>query len=65
MKEKEEKEKERAKGRKGGEEKKSNGCTLSVYNSYFRVSFWPKKRMFEAKGPFGDKVFKNPARYIF
>ena len=24
-----------------------------------------EKRMFDAKGPFGDKVFKNPARYVF
>ena len=25
--------------------------------------FWPKK-LFDAKGPFGGNVFKNPARYI-
>ena len=24
-----------------------------------------EKRMFDAKGPFGDKVFKNPVRYVF
>ena len=36
-------EKERARRRKGGEEKKSNGCTLSFYNSYFGDSLWPKK----------------------
>ena len=31
----------------------SDGYTLSFYNSYFG----------DAKGPFGDNVFKNPARY--
>ena len=43
--------------------KKSNGCTLSFYNSYFGDSFWPKK-LLDAKGPFGNNVFKNPARYM-
>ena len=28
---------------KGGEEKKSNGCTLNFYNGYFGDRFWPKK----------------------
>ena len=32
-------EKERARRRKGGEEKKSNGCTLSFYNHYLGDSF--------------------------
>ena len=31
----------------------SDGYTLSFYNSYFG----------DAKGPFSDNVFKNPARY--
>ena len=47
--------------------KKSNGCTPSFYNSYFGDSFCPKK-MFDAKGPLGDNVIKNPARdsvYIY
>ena len=47
--------------RKGGEEKKSNGCSLSFYDSYFGDSFWPKK-LSDAKGPSGDNVFKNRAR---
>ena len=51
-------EKERARRKRGGEEKKSGGCTLSFFNGYF------KKKLFDAKGPFGGNVFKNPARYI-
>ena len=43
---------------------KSNGCTLSFYNGYFEDRFWPKK-LLDAKGPFGSKVFKNPAIYIY
>ena len=35
-----EKKKERGEGKE--EKKKSNGYTLSVYNSYFGDSFWPK-----------------------
>ena len=31
--------------------KKSNGCTLSFYHSYFGDSFWPKK-LLDAKGLF-------------
>ena len=48
-------EKERARRRKG-EEKKSNGRTLSFYNSYLGDCFWPEKLF-----------FKNPARctYLF
>ena len=38
---------------------KSNGCTLSFHNSYFG-----RKKLLDAKGPFGDNVIKNPARYI-
>ena len=46
--------------RKGEKEKKkSNGCTLNFYNSYL-----PKK-LSHSKGPFGDKVIKNPARYVY
>ena len=26
--------------------------------------FWPKKKLFDAKGPFGDFVIKNPARHV-
>ena len=52
-----EKKKEQEEG-KEEKKKKSNGCTLSFYNSYFG---W--KQLFDAKGPFGDNVIKNPARY--
>ena len=44
-----EKEEERGEGKE--EKKKSNGCTLSFYNSYFGDSFWPKK-LLDAKGLF-------------
>ena len=35
---------------------------LVFYNSYFGDSFWPKKTV-GIKGPLGDIVIKNPARY--
>ena len=34
--------KERVRRKKGAEEKKSNGCTLSFYHGYLGDSFWPK-----------------------
>jgi len=37
--------------------KKSNGCTLSFYDSYFG-----RKKLLDAKGSFGDNVFKTPAK---
>ena len=56
------KEKERRKRKREEKErrrrKKSNGYTFSYYNSYFG-------ELLDAKGPFGDDVFKNPARYIY
>ena len=62
------KEKERRKRKREEKERrrreKSNCCTHSCYNGYFGDSFWPKK-MLDAKGPFGDNVFKNPGRYIY
>ena len=45
---KKEKKKER------GEEKKAMFALLVFDNSYFVDSFWPKKKLFDAKGPFGD-----------
>ena len=36
---------------------------LVFYNSYFGDSFFAEK-LLDAKSPFGDSVFKNPARYI-
>ena len=41
---------------------KSNGCTLNFYNSYFED--FGRKKLWDVKGPVGDNVFKNPARYI-
>ena len=62
------KEKERRKRkseeiRKGGEEKKDNGCTLSFYNELLWIVFG-RKKLLDGKGPFDDNVFKKPARYI-
>jgi len=37
---------------------KSNGWPLNFYNSYF----WPERKLLDAKSPFGNNVFKNPAR---
>ena len=48
-----------------GEEKdleKGNGCTLSLYIS-LEILFGPNKKLLDGKGPFGDNVVKNPARY--
>ena len=63
------KEKERRKRESEEKERrrreKSNGCTLGFYNSYFgkvALVFGPKK-LLDAKGPSGDNVFKNPARF--
>ena len=43
---------------------KSNGCTLSFYNSHFGEQFLAEKNCSTQKGPFGNNVIKNPARYI-
>ena len=37
--------------------KKRNGCNLSFYDSYFG-----RKKLLDAKGSFGDNVFKTPAK---
>ena len=62
------KEKERRKRKSEEKEwrrrEKSSGRTLSFYNNYFKDYFWPKK-LFDAKGPFGNNVIKNPVRYTF
>ena len=69
-------EKERARRRKGGEGKeekerrrreikKCNDCILSFYSGYYGDhGIWPKN-IFGRKGPLGDNVFKNPARYMY
>ena len=55
------KEKERRKRKSEEEERrrrgKSNGCTVSFYNSYFG-----ERKMLDTKGPFSGNVFKNPTR---
>ena len=56
--------KEKKQGRGEGKEKKekkSNSCTISFYNSYFGVSFWPKNTV---RRRLGYNVFKNPAKHI-
>ena len=54
-----EKKKERGEGKE--EKGKSNCFTLSFYNSYFGV--FGRKKLFDAKGSFGDNSIKNPTRY--
>ena len=57
-----EKKQERGEGKEENE-KKSNSCTLSFYNSYFGV--FGQKTLSDVKGPaLGDNVFKNPAKHI-
>ena len=46
-----------------GEEKKSNGCTLSFYNGYLTIVFG-RKKLLDPNGPFGGNLFKSPARYF-
>jgi len=59
------KKKERRKRKSEEEErrrkKESNGFTLTFYNGYFGEG--GRKKLLDAKGPFGGNVFKNLARY--
>ena len=55
--------KERARRRKGGEEKKAL-VALSVFIIATLKIVFGRKKLFDAKGPFDDNVIKNPARYI-
>ena len=41
-----------------GEEKKSNGCTLSFYNGYLEDSFWTKTTVGRKRS-----IWRYPARY--
>ena len=45
---------------------KSNGCTLVVFSGWL---LWReisgRKKLLDAKGPFGDNVLKNPARCMY
>ena len=60
------KEKERRKRKSVEREKrrreKSNSYTLNLYNSYW--TFCVQQKTVGPKGPIGDNVFKNPARYV-
>ena len=49
--------------KKRNRREKSNGCTLSFIIATLEIVFG-RKKLLDAKGPFGDNVFKNPARYI-
>ena len=51
-------EKERARRKKGGEEKKAMAAPFFFHNGYFG-DFGRKKKLLDAKGPFGGDVFKN------
>ena len=56
-------EKERVRRRKE-EKKRNNGCSLcSFYSGYLEIVF--DRKLLDGKGPFGDNVSKNPARYMF
>ena len=56
-------EKERARRKTGGEEKKAVVALLVFIMATLELLFWPKKTV-DAKGPFGGNVFKNPASHI-
>ena len=53
--------KERARRRKGGEEKTSNSCTLRFIIAILEIVFG-RKILLNAKSLFGDNVLNNPAR---
>ena len=50
--------KERARRKKGGEEKKEMNALLLV----FIMAIFYRQKLLDAKGPFRGNVFKNPAR---
>ena len=56
------KEKKKSEEKERRKRKKSNGRTLRFYNGYllWRSLLIEKKKLLDAKGPFGDNVFKNP-----
>ena len=47
-----------------GEEKKAMVTLLVIIIATLEIVFG-RKKLLDAKGPFGDDVFKNPARYIY
>ena len=54
-----EKKKERGEGKE--ENKKSNACTPRFFNSYF----FGRKKLLDAKGPFGDNVINLNDKTIY
>ena len=58
---------ETARKKKGGEEKKNSGCTVSFYVEFFEDSIWTKKNCLMEGIYFGCKVIvqKSNYRYIF
>ena len=56
-------EKERARRRKGGEEKQAVVSLLVFIIPTLEIVLG-RKKLFHTKGPFGDNVIKNSARYI-
>ena len=58
-----ERRKKRARRRKGGEEKKAMVALLVFIIATLEIVL-AEKKLLDAKGPFGDNVFKNPARYM-
>ena len=56
-------EKERARRRKGGEEKRAMVALLVFVTATVEIVFG-RKKLLDAKAPFRDNVFKSPARYI-
>ena len=60
-----EKKKERGEGKE--EKKKNNGkiaLLVFVVAATLEIVFGGKKKLFDTKGPFGDNVIKNLARFI-
>ena len=56
-------EKERARRKEGGEEKKAMVALLVFIMA--TLDFLAEKRLLDRKSPSSGNVFKNPARYIF
>ena len=53
----------KGKKKERGEEKKAMVALLVLIIATLDIAF-DRKKMFDAKGPFGDNFIKNPARYI-
>ena len=57
-----EKKKERGEGKE--EREKSNGCNQSFFIISTLEIVFGRKKLLDAKGPFGDNVIKNLARHF-